>query len=49
MARIRRETGVPIIAAGNTWLDLQQLAQAVRLDCWSAGSTATGRPGRSMW
>ena len=27
---------MPIIAAGNTWLDLQMLAQALRLDCWSA-------------
>ena len=27
---------VPIIAAGNTWLDLQMLAQAIKLDCWSA-------------
>ena len=26
--QLKRETGVPIIAAGNTWLDLQQLAQA---------------------
>lgn len=34
--RLRRETGVPIIPAGNTWLDLQQLEQAIRLECWSA-------------
>jgi len=34
--QLRRETGVPIIAAGNTWLDLQQLAQAIRLECWSS-------------
>jgi L-alanine-DL-glutamate epimerase-like enolase superfamily enzyme len=34
--QLKRETGLPIIAAGNTWLDLQQLAQAIRLDCWSA-------------
>jgi L-alanine-DL-glutamate epimerase-like enolase superfamily enzyme len=33
---LKRETGVPIIAAGNTWLDLQQLAQAIRMDCWSS-------------
>ncbi len=34
--QIKRQTQVPIIAAGNTWLDLHQLAQAIRLDCWSA-------------
>ena len=34
--RLKRETGLPIIAAGNTWLDLQQIGQAIRLDCWSA-------------
>lgn len=33
---IKRQTTVPIIAAGNTWLDLQQLEAAVRADCWSA-------------
>lgn len=33
---LRRETGLPIIAAGNTWLDLQQLQQMTRQDCWSA-------------
>jgi L-alanine-DL-glutamate epimerase-like enolase superfamily enzyme len=29
-------TTVPVIAAGNTWLDLQQLAKAIQFDCWSA-------------
>ena len=33
---IRRRARVPVIAAGNTWLDLQMLAQAIKLDCWSA-------------
>jgi L-alanine-DL-glutamate epimerase-like enolase superfamily enzyme len=33
---LKRTTTVPIIAAGNTWLDLQQIEQAIRLDCWSA-------------
>lgn len=33
---LKRETGAPIIPAGNTWLDLQQLEQAIRLECWSA-------------
>lgn len=33
---IKRQSTVPIIAAGNTWLDLQMLAQAVKLNCWSA-------------
>jgi L-alanine-DL-glutamate epimerase-like enolase superfamily enzyme len=33
--QLRRETGVPILPAGNTWLDLQQLGQAIRLDAWS--------------
>jgi len=33
--QLKRETGVPIVAAGNTWVDLQQLAQAIRLDCWN--------------
>jgi L-alanine-DL-glutamate epimerase-like enolase superfamily enzyme len=33
---LRRQTSVPIIAAGNTWLDLQQLEAAIRLECWSA-------------
>jgi L-alanine-DL-glutamate epimerase-like enolase superfamily enzyme len=33
--RLKRETGVPIVAAGNTWLDLQQLGQAIRMDAWS--------------
>jgi L-alanine-DL-glutamate epimerase-like enolase superfamily enzyme len=33
---LKRKTAVPIIAAGNTWLDLQQIEQAIRLDCWSA-------------
>lgn len=33
---LKRNTTVPIIAAGNTWLDLQMIAQAIRLDCWSA-------------
>jgi L-alanine-DL-glutamate epimerase-like enolase superfamily enzyme len=34
--QVKRLTPVPVIPAGNTWLDLQQLAQMVRLDCWSA-------------
>ena len=33
---LKRGTTVPIIAAGNTWLDLQMIEQAIRLDCWSA-------------
>ena len=34
--QLKRQTTVPIIAAGNTWLDLQQLEHAVRGDFWSA-------------
>lgn len=34
--QLKRDTGVPIIAAGNTWLDMQQIAQAIRLDCWDS-------------
>jgi L-alanine-DL-glutamate epimerase-like enolase superfamily enzyme len=34
--QLKRRTSVPIIAAGNTWLDLQQLEFAIRSDCWSA-------------
>jgi L-alanine-DL-glutamate epimerase-like enolase superfamily enzyme len=34
--QIKKSSTVPIIAAGNTWLDLQMLAQAVKLDCWSS-------------
>jgi L-alanine-DL-glutamate epimerase-like enolase superfamily enzyme len=34
--QIKRASTVPIIAAGNTWLDLQMLAQAIKLDCWSS-------------
>ena len=34
--QLKRQTTVPIIAAGNTWLDLQQLEHAVRADFWSA-------------
>jgi L-alanine-DL-glutamate epimerase-like enolase superfamily enzyme len=34
--QLKRETGVPIIPAGNTWLDLQQITQAIRLDCWDS-------------
>ena len=33
---LKRKTAVPIIAAGNTWLDMQMIEQAIRLDCWSA-------------
>ncbi len=33
---LKRSTTVPILAAGNTWLDLQQLNAALRLDSWSA-------------
>ncbi len=34
--QLKRQTTVPIIAAGNTWLDLQQLEHAIRGDFWSA-------------
>ena len=34
--QLKRQTTVPIIAAGNTWLDLQQLEHAIRADFWSA-------------
>ena len=34
--QLKRQTTVPIIAAGNTWLDLQQLEYAIRGDFWSA-------------
>jgi len=34
--QLKRQTTVPIIAAGNTWLDLQQLEHALRADFWSA-------------
>jgi L-alanine-DL-glutamate epimerase-like enolase superfamily enzyme len=33
---LRRHAGVPIIAAGNTWLDLQQIGLAIRSGLWSA-------------
>jgi L-alanine-DL-glutamate epimerase-like enolase superfamily enzyme len=33
---LRRQTRVPIIAAGNTWLDLQQIGLAIRSGLWSA-------------
>jgi L-alanine-DL-glutamate epimerase-like enolase superfamily enzyme len=33
---IRRQTTVPVIAAGNTWTDLQQIFAAINTDCWSA-------------
>jgi L-alanine-DL-glutamate epimerase-like enolase superfamily enzyme len=33
---LKRETGVPIIPAGNTWLDLQQIAAALRSECWDS-------------
>lgn len=33
---LRRQTTVPIIAAGNTWLDLQQIGLAIRSGLWSA-------------
>ena len=33
---LRQQTSVPIIAAGNTWTDLQQIQCALRADCWSA-------------
>lgn len=39
--QLKRQTTVPIIAAGNTWLDLQQLEYAIRADCWSALRTDT--------
>jgi L-alanine-DL-glutamate epimerase-like enolase superfamily enzyme len=34
--QLKQRTTVPIIAAGNTWLDLQQLECAIRAQCWSA-------------
>jgi L-alanine-DL-glutamate epimerase-like enolase superfamily enzyme len=34
--KLKRETGVPIIPAGNTWLDLQQILCAVQSDCWDS-------------
>jgi len=34
--QLRQHTKVPIIAAGNTWTDLQQINCALRSDCWSA-------------
>jgi L-alanine-DL-glutamate epimerase-like enolase superfamily enzyme len=33
---LRRSASVPIIAAGNTWLDLQMIEQAIRLEAWSS-------------
>ena len=33
---LRRQTTVPIIAAGNTWIDLQQIGLAIRSGLWSA-------------
>jgi L-alanine-DL-glutamate epimerase-like enolase superfamily enzyme len=33
---LRRSSTVPIIAAGNTWLDLQMIEQAIKLEAWSA-------------
>jgi L-alanine-DL-glutamate epimerase-like enolase superfamily enzyme len=33
---LKRNTTVPIIPAGNTWLDLQMIEQAIRRDAWSA-------------
>lgn len=33
---IRRQTTVPVIAAGNTWVDLQQIFAAIDTNCWSA-------------
>jgi L-alanine-DL-glutamate epimerase-like enolase superfamily enzyme len=33
---LRRRSTVPVIAAGNTWLDLQALAQAAKAGAWSA-------------
>ena len=35
-AELRRRTGVPIIAAGNTILDLQSVSTALRLHPWDA-------------
>jgi L-alanine-DL-glutamate epimerase-like enolase superfamily enzyme len=34
--QLKRQTIVPIIPAGNTWLDLQQLEHAALADCWSS-------------
>jgi L-alanine-DL-glutamate epimerase-like enolase superfamily enzyme len=33
---LKHKTTVPIIAAGNTWLDLQMIEQAIRRNAWSA-------------
>lgn len=33
---IKRQTGVPVLPAGNTWLDLQQIAAALSHDCWDS-------------
>ncbi|HTN98884.1 MAG TPA: enolase C-terminal domain-like protein, partial [Nordella sp.] len=33
---IRSQSTVPVIAAGNTWTDLQMLTQAAKLGAWSA-------------
>jgi len=33
---LRQKSTVPIIAAGNTWLDAQMIEQAIRLEAWSA-------------
>ena len=33
---IRRASSVPVIAAGNTWLDLNMLYQGAKADAWSA-------------
>jgi L-alanine-DL-glutamate epimerase-like enolase superfamily enzyme len=34
--QIKRASTAPVIPAGNTWTDLQMLAQAAKLDCWSS-------------
>jgi L-alanine-DL-glutamate epimerase-like enolase superfamily enzyme len=34
--RLTRDTGVPILPAGNSWLNLQQIEQALRLELWSS-------------
>ena len=33
---LKQKTDVPILPHGNTWLNLHQIEQAIRLDCWSA-------------
>src|SRR5215813_724512 len=49
---LRRSSTVPIIAAGNTWLDLQMIEQAIRLEAWSGWtprSAAASRRSARSW